>query len=120
MTETVSHTREIPEPQFEILKKTLEEVGEHEEVHQWHVKTKRKHNVRIIHPVESGKVKPPQYGGTDHVLVTTRLARLGDHGTYAETTVYGSDPAGEFYNAPLYVTQGIREVWEAMYAIGEL
>lgn len=123
MTATATPTRDdLPEPKFEVLKKTLEQKSEKSAVHQWLVKTRDKHLVRIIpaEPVENGKVKPVQYGAADHVLVTTRYEDHGERGVFAETSVYGSNADGDFYNAPLYVTPGVREVWEAMYAIGEM
>ncbi len=121
MTETALAERDLPQPKFVILKKTMENKTDTGETHQWLVKTDRKHVVRIIHPITDGKVKPPTFGRTDHVLVTTRYEKFSDDvPPYAETTVYGSDADGAFFNAPLYVTPGIREVWEAMYSIGEV
>lgn len=121
MTETALAERDLPQPKYVIVKKTMETKNDKTEIHQWLVKTEHKHVVRIIHPITDGKVKPPTYGRTDHVLVTTRYEKFSDDlPPFAETTLFGSDENETFFNAPLYVTPGIREVWEAMYSIGEV
>ena len=117
---TATPERDLPEPQYVILKKTMENKTDAGETHQWLVKTKLQHPVRVIHPPQDGKVKPPQFGRTDHVLVTTRYEKIKDDLVFAETTVYGSDENGTFFNAPIYVCPAVREVWEAMWAIGEI
>lgn len=121
MSETaLTAEREYPEPKYKILRKELETVKDDLQVHQWLVETQHKHVVRIVEPPEDGKVKPPRYGKTNHVLVTTRWERVQDGVEYAETTVYASNEEGNFFPAALYVTNSVREVWEAMFAIGEI
>ena len=112
--------RDIPAPQYEVLKQTIDT----EETQQWLVKCRDNHTIRAIGIVEDGKVLPPQYGETDHVLVTQRTSTVetndGEKRDFQETTVYASDEGGNFYNAALWVTPGIHEIWEAMFAIGEI
>ena len=118
MTTTLSPTRgdDLPKPGWEIVRKEAENKREDgSEMHTWLVKLSKKHKIMLL-PEGSGR---PRYGESEYVLVTTRWEVLGEHGEFASTTVYASDEDGKFYNAPLYITPGIREVWEALYAIGE-
>ena len=115
--------RDLPVPKYEIVKMTMDETTEHGHVKQWLVKTQHKHLARIIHPVKDGKVKPPSYGSTDHVLVTTRTYKMmhkGESVGYEETTVYASDKDGDFFNAVMYAATKELELWEVMFAIGEI
>lgn len=119
MTEQLSPTRDIPAPRFEVIRQTEDTA----ETRQWLVKCHFQHPVRVLGLIEDGKVQPPQFGETEHVLVTQRnlLIEFDDEKRdFQETTVYASDEDGNFYNAALYVAPGIREIWEAMYAIGEI
>lgn len=121
MTETTQQNpeRDLPEPRYKVLKQTVDT----ESVKQWLVETHFTHTVRVLGSVEDGKVKPPQYGETNHVLVTQRDEKLeigGEIKTFRETSVYAADENGEFYNAAMYAAPGIQEIWAAMYAIGEI
>ena len=118
MTESLAPERDIPAPQYEIVEQTMST----EKVDQWLVKCQNQHIVRVL-GVVGDSTKPPVIGETDYVLVTQRRDSLevdGETKHFSETTVFASDENGEFYNAALYVTPGIAEIWEVMFAIGEI
>ena len=125
MTNTA--TRDIPQPGYKILKKTFENKHSDGETHQWLIETQFAHTIKVTHPVTDGKVKPPQFVSTKHVLVTTNYKDLGENGHHANTTVYATDEDETFYDAPLYVAPGILvdpdQIEETMrfvmFAIGE-
>ena len=126
MTETA--TRDIPQPGYKILKKTFETHQDNTETHQWLVQLGNKRNIRLAPSTQDGKVKPPQYGNTEHVTVTTNFVDLGENGVWSQTNVYATDENETFYDALVYAAPGIlvnpSEVDETMkfvmFAIGEV
>lgn len=123
MTQTLNREEEFPAPKYEVLKKVQETSTEKGKVEQWLVKCQHKHMVRIIHPVQNDKVRPPSYGQTEHVLVTQRTETVTHNDetkTFTQTTVYASSADGDFYDAVMYAAPGILDMWQIMYAIGEI
>lgn len=117
---TQNHTRDLPVPKYEIMQKIADAKTETGSTEQWLIKTKHLHTIRVLPEIKNGKVMPTKYGETNHVVVTAVEHILPNGKRHRETTVFASDEAGTFYNAPMYVTTGLREVWEVMFAIGEV
>lgn len=123
MLETAERYEELPKPEYEVIKMTLDNSTDDRSEKQWLVKTKHKHLARIIHPVQDGKVKPPSFGQTDHVLVTVRKQTTkhnGEQHKFEQTSVFASDADGTFYDAMLYCVPRTLDMHEIMFAIGEI
>lgn len=118
MTEP-THTRDIPAPKYEIVREDamVEAAGESHQ--EWLIKTKNKHLIKLLPNVddEGGFAK---YGETSYVSVTHTDKTLPNGKRFRQTSVFGSDADGTFYNAPIYVSAGILEIWQVMFAIGEV
>lgn len=115
MTEQ-AHTRDIPAPRYEIVSEQANEV-EGESHHEWLIRTANKHLIKMLPGANGGF---PQYGETDHVTVSQTRKTLPNGRVFLQTTVYASDADGTFYNAPIYVVPGNLEIWQVMFAIGEV
>lgn len=115
MTEQ-AHTRDIPAPRYEIVSEQANEV-EGESHHEWLIKTVNKHPVKLL---PGSADKHVMFGDTSYVSVTTTAKTFPNGKTFNQTAVYASDADGTFYNAPVYVSPGVLELWQVMYAIGEV
>lgn len=123
MSENANET--LPAPQWELVKTLVD----NENVKQVLIKCQNSKLFKLIDPLpgKDGKVRPPVYGRTEHVLVTVRTERFkrdGEDGeveeTFTSTRVTASDEDGEWYNADLYMSNTYQELWQVMFAIGEV
>lgn len=118
MTEQ-THTRDLPAPKYEIVQADAKVEADGESHQEWLIKTANKHLIKLL-PSVNGEGGFAKYGETDHVSVTHTNKTLPNGKQFRQTSVFASDADGTFYNAPIYVTAGLLEIWQVMFAIGEV
>ena len=120
MSETLPE-RDIPAPKYVIVNKSADIKRENgDRLQEWLVKLENPIVIRLLPGIEDDKMKPERFGETDHVMVATVTKAVHSGKVLNQTTVYASDENGTFYNAPIYVSPGVLDMWQVMFALGEI